>query len=92
MLRGWDEGFEIPSFGILIDHHYRGLGLGKQIAEFGISEARDLGCPGIRLSVYASNVQAVKLYLSLGYRETTRECCVLAGEREEKIVMLRPLR
>jgi RimJ/RimL family protein N-acetyltransferase len=24
MLRGWDEGFEIPSFGVLIDEKYRG--------------------------------------------------------------------
>jgi hypothetical protein len=25
MLRGWDAGFEIPSFGVLIDERYRGL-------------------------------------------------------------------
>jgi RimJ/RimL family protein N-acetyltransferase len=24
MLRGWDEGYEIPSFGVLIDDKYRG--------------------------------------------------------------------
>lgn len=24
MLRGWDEGYEIPSFGVLIDEKYRG--------------------------------------------------------------------
>lgn len=24
MLRGWDEGFEVPSFGVLIDEKYRG--------------------------------------------------------------------
>jgi len=24
MLRGWDEGYEVPSFGVLIDKNYRG--------------------------------------------------------------------
>ena len=27
MLRGWDEGYEVPAFGILIDEQYRGYGL-----------------------------------------------------------------
>ena len=92
MLRGWDQGFEIPSFGILVDHHYRGFGLGRQITEFGISEARNLGCQSIRLSVYASNVHAVRLYLFLGFQEIIRESCICAGERDEKIIMLKNLR
>jgi len=27
MLRGWNEGYEVPAFGILIDERYRGYGL-----------------------------------------------------------------
>lgn len=41
MLRGWDEGYEIPSFGALIDEKYRGgafmrltLDTAKLICEF----------------------------------------------------------
>lgn len=92
MLRGWDEGFKIPSFGILVDHRCRGLNLGRQMTEFAIREARNLNCYNIRLSVYASNVHAMDLYFSLGFEEITREFCVIAGEIDEKVIMVKNLR
>lgn len=92
MLRGWDEGFDIPSFGILVDYRYQGHGIGKKMTEFTISEVKRLGCNAIRLSVYASNVQAVHLYFSLGFQEVFREFCVVAGEPDEKIVMVKSIK
>ena len=92
MLRGWDEGFEIPSFGILVDHRHHGLGLGRQMTVFAISEARNLGYHSVRLSVYASNVRAMGLYLSLGFQEISRESCIVAGEPDEKVIMIKDLR
>ena len=89
MLRGWDEGFEIPSFGIFVDYRHYGLGLGRQMTEFAIAEARKLGCPKMRLSVYASNIRALCLYTTLGFKEISRERVLITGEPDEKIIMVK---
>ena len=91
MLRGWDEGFETPSFGILVDYRYDHLGLGRQMTEFAITEAKKLGCHSLRLSVYASNLHAARLYESSGFREKSRQQVVIEGEPDIKIVMVRQL-
>src|SRR5262245_35037292 len=31
MLRGWDEGYDIPSFGIMVDPGWRGQALGSTL-------------------------------------------------------------
>jgi len=92
MLRGWDEDFDIPSFGIFVDYRYHGLGLGRQMTKFVIAEARRLGCHSIRLSVYASNTRALRLYTLLGFREISREPVIISGEPDEKIIMIKDLR
>lgn len=91
MLRGWDEGFEIPSFGILVDRRFHGRGLGRQIAEFAIKVAQRSGCNRMRLSVYATNAPALHLYASLGFQEADREVVMVDGERDEKIIMYKDL-
>ena len=92
MLRGWDEGFEIPSFGVLVDHRHQGLGLSRQMTEFAIAEARRLSCHTIRLSVYASNIRAVQLYESLGFREICREPALVERDRDLKLTMTKELK
>lgn len=91
MLRGWDQGFDVPSFGVIVDRSHRGLGLGRRMTEFAIEEAGRLKCRRIRLSVYASNTRAVRLYESLSFRAVHREPSIVAGEADEKIVMVRDL-
>ena len=91
MLRGWDEGFAVPSFGVVTDHRYYGLGLGRRMTEFALNEARRLNCPGLRLSVYQSNIHALHLYGSLGFGEISRESVVLHAKPDIKIVMLKDL-
>ena len=91
MLRGWDEGFALPSFGVFVDYRHHGLGLGKQLTEFAIQEARNLECPTVRLSVYASNKHAMCLYDALGFRELDREPAVVAGQPDIKIIMIKDL-
>lgn len=90
-LRGWDEGYEIPSFGAFVDYKYHGQGIGRALTEFAIAEAVRLGCPKVRLSVYASNVRALSLYRSLGFEEVSRKPCILDGVEDETIVMLKNL-
>ena len=72
MLRGWDEGYDIPSFGILVDAAHHGRGIGTQLTDWTIKEANRLSSPAIRLSVYARNTRAVRIYKRLGFVERTR--------------------
>ena len=91
MLRGFDEGFTVPSFGIFVDHrHHRG-GVGRRLTAWTVEEARRRGCAAIRLSVYASNEVALRLYRSLGFEEQERAVVARATGLDEKIVMTRSL-
>jgi len=91
MLRGWDEGYNIPSFGILTDCDHRIPRLSRRLTEFAVSEAKKLGCRSIRLSVYESNSKAMRLFTSIGFREVSRQPVVLAGEPDYKIIMMKEL-
>jgi ribosomal protein S18 acetylase RimI-like enzyme len=68
LLRGWDEGFEVPSLGIAIHPFYTGAGLGRALMHYLHSFARLRGAKRIRLKVYPDNLRAVRLYETLGYR------------------------
>lgn len=91
MLRGWDEGFSVPSFGIVVDCELRGKGIGRIIMEYAMEEAKKLSCKQVRLSVYASNISAYNTYTSMGFRETNREVVEINGEKDEKIIMAKDL-
>ena len=68
MLRGWDEGFEVPSLGIAIDPSVRGRRIGLALMHFLHAVAKQRGCSSIRLTVSATNLAAIRLYEGLGYR------------------------
>lgn len=91
MLRGWDAGFEIPSYGVLIDARARGSGLGLAMTQFALEEAARLGCPSLRLTVYAGNAAALRIYRRLNFVESGRAPCVVAGRPDTTIVMHRVL-
>ncbi len=67
MLRGWDEGFAIPSLGIVVIASHRGLGLGRGMMDHLHAVARDRGATTIRLKVYKNNASAAQLYRRIGY-------------------------
>jgi ribosomal-protein-alanine N-acetyltransferase len=67
MLRGWDEGYEIPSLGIAIHPAARNAGLGRVLMHFLHGAARRRGASKVRLRVKAQNTRATKLYQDLGY-------------------------
>lgn len=91
MLRGWDEGYIVPSLGIVVDFHLQGQGIGREILRNTLEEAHKLKCPRIRLSVYASNKTAVHLYLAFGFYEVSRQIVTIDGEPDEKIIMYKDL-
>jgi [ribosomal protein S18]-alanine N-acetyltransferase len=67
MLRGWDDGYDIPNLGVAIDPGQQGRGYGRRLMEFLHRLARQRGAKRIRLRVYPENARAVALYQSLGY-------------------------
>ena len=91
MLRGWDEGYSVPSFGIMVDHRLHGMGIGARVLDETVGEAVRLGCRRVRLSVFASNRRAVGLYLSRGFVEGGREPVTLSGEADERIIMYKEI-
>lgn len=79
LLRGWDEGYDIPSLGIVVLPDVRGHGIGRLFMEFLHQAARRRGAKKIRLKVYPSNSQALTLYRTLGYRFESAENGQLVG-------------
>lgn len=67
MLRGWDEGFDIPSLGIAVRRSARGYGLATLLMKFLHTAARRRGSKQVILKVYKNNFPARKLYEHLGY-------------------------
>ena len=67
MLRGWDEGFAIPSLGIALDPSSRGRGYSRVLMNFLHSVAKERGATRVRLKVDPRNSAAIELYRSLGY-------------------------
>ena len=67
LLRGWDEGFAIPSLGIAVHPDARGTGLGKLMMDFLHLAAARRGASKVRLRVQMGNARAISLYEALGY-------------------------
>jgi len=91
MLRGWDEGYEIPSFGILVGAAIRGNGIGRELISYAIETACERDCPSIRLSVYEDNTSAIKFYKGLGFVEAERQLTEVLNRETYKIIMLKEL-
>jgi ribosomal protein S18 acetylase RimI-like enzyme len=67
MLRGWDEGYAVPSLGVAVHPEARGTGLARAFMTYLHAAARAAGAARVRLKVYPSNHAARRLYESLGY-------------------------
>lgn len=78
MLRGWDEGYSIPSLGIAVHPSARGTGLGAAFMLYLHAAAAARGAKSIRLKVYAHNLRAKALYERLGY--------IAAGEAGDQLL------
>ena len=81
LLRGWREGYAIPSLGIAIAPAARGQGLAKKLMYFLHSRAAARGAAEVRLTVDRRNVAAIKLYESLGYVLRPLDSQNLVGRR-----------
>ena len=79
ILRGWDEGFAVPSLGIGVRVDRKRRGHGRQMMAWLAEEARRRRAQRIRLRVHPDNHGARRLYESLGY--------AYAGEDRGELVM-----
>jgi len=72
MLRGKDEGFDIPGFGIFVDWERQHYGYGNRLSAWTFNWADQENIPKIRLSVYEDNLNALSLYKRYGFLESER--------------------
>jgi ribosomal protein S18 acetylase RimI-like enzyme len=68
MLRGWDEGYQIPSVGIAIHPDIQGRGVGRLLMNFLHLAALRRGAKKVRLRVYRDNYPAIRMYRTMGYK------------------------
>jgi GNAT superfamily N-acetyltransferase len=67
MLRGMDDGYEVPSYGVYISRKWSGKGLSKLSLLFSISWCRVNGFKTLMLKVHPKNHIARKMYEDNGF-------------------------
>lgn len=67
MLRGWNEGFAVPSLGVAVGQTHRHLGCAQQLVNHLHDVARERGAKSLRLTVYRTNPRAVNFFKNFGY-------------------------
>lgn len=70
MLRGWDEGYEVPAYGVLIDEAHSGLGLATLSLRISKAICRLRRAPRIMLKVDDANVRARRVFELAGFVQT----------------------
>ena len=67
ILRGWEEGYNIPSFGVCVLPQWQNRQIGRDLTLTAIDIAKHHNSPSIRLKVYPDNHKAISLYQNLGF-------------------------
>jgi len=67
MLRGWDAGYEIPSYGVWIAKEYSSKGLSKLTLNHAISVCKINSIKRLILKVHPENLIAKKIYEDFGF-------------------------
>ncbi|MFY0607739.1 MAG: GNAT family N-acetyltransferase [Cyclobacteriaceae bacterium] len=70
MLRGWDEGFTTPVFGVFISEEFKQKGLAKISMFHAISFCKLNKVDKLMLKVAKDNLPAKTFYESVGFKET----------------------
>ncbi len=76
MLRGFDAGYSVPSFGVVIKRVFRGAGLGRLALQYAEAWCRLKNVEILMLTVSQENRRALALYEACGF--------VNGGERSPK--------
>jgi RimJ/RimL family protein N-acetyltransferase len=70
MLRGWDEGYEVPTFGILVDERYRGYGLEMAALDTAKVICRLLDASRMMIKMHPDNISAKGVARKTGFVQT----------------------
>jgi GNAT superfamily N-acetyltransferase len=70
MLRGLDEGFKVPSYGVFISEKYQSFGLGKLSVLYAFSFCKMNHIEKLMLKVHPLNTNALRIYREFGFVET----------------------
>jgi len=68
MLRGFDEGYDIPSYGVFISENYSFLGLAALTIQRSIAFCKVNNIKRLMLKVHPDNLTAMILYESFGFK------------------------
>lgn len=71
MLRGFDAGYEIPSYGVYIGEKYNNKGLATLTLLHAISTCKLLNVKKLTLKVHEENIYALNLYKKYGFVQTS---------------------
>jgi len=71
MLRGWDQGYAVPAYGVTIDQRFRNRGLGRLTLELSRSICKLRGAKRLMLKVHPDNAAAKQVYESFGFVQTS---------------------
>src|SRR4030095_5078817 len=72
---------------IYASHEYLGKGVGKELMQATISEARQRGCDCIWLGVWENNQRAIEFYKKWGFREVGTHIFFVGDDRQNDFVM-----
>ncbi|HZH32537.1 MAG TPA: GNAT family N-acetyltransferase [Pyrinomonadaceae bacterium] len=70
MLRGWNEGYEVPAFGILIDEQYRGHGLEMAALDTAKVICRLRNVSRLMIKMHPDNISAKGVARKTGFVQT----------------------
>jgi RimJ/RimL family protein N-acetyltransferase len=70
MLRGWNEGYEVPAFGILIDERYRGYGLEMAALDTAKVICRLRNVSRLMIKMHPDNISAKGVARKTGFVQT----------------------
>lgn len=72
MLRGWDEGYDIPSFGILVDEKFKGVQVMPILLETAKLMCRMSKVKRMMLKIHPDNA-SIRTINRFGFRHTSTE-------------------
>jgi RimJ/RimL family protein N-acetyltransferase len=70
MLRGWDEGYSRPSFGVFVAEAFAGRGLAREALAFCTEHCRARAVETLMLTVHPENLRARRAYEAAGFVRT----------------------
>ena len=70
MLRGWDAGYEVPAYGVLIDEAHAGYGLTTLSLRMAKAVCKLRASARLMLKVHPANARARKLFERAGFKQT----------------------